>query len=171
MKNIPLVAVGVLLSIVIGCAGVKEDAGKALNFAQALQTLKTGGCDALPDSSKRLLVLLIKTRIPEYPMNGICDQQWVRDVLLKQIDKLESTDVYNQSTSLGYKADRRHGSLAKSDSINLSIGVVTTNSDRAQWLPNRSGVYSKVRTQFYASCIKAHQSSCSDTRLHLHRFV
>jgi hypothetical protein len=168
MNKMLLIAVGLMLSVIAGCTALKEDAGKALSFAESIQTLKTDGCDALPETSKRLLVLLIKSRIPEYPLNGICDQDWVRDVLLKQIDKLESTDVYNEPTSLGHSTNSWNGQLDKPSRVQLLLGTAAANDNGTVGLYNRSGINTKASSFVYASSIEAHKGGRSNTRLHLY---
>lgn len=91
MKYMLLTAVGLMLSVVSGCATFNE--GSTPQTTKSVHALKENGCQALSSTSKRLLVLLIKSRIPEYPVNGICNPQWVNDVLLKQIDKLEKNET------------------------------------------------------------------------------
>ena len=73
MKKIHLVAVGILLSVMLGCAAVKEAATTAITFTEVIHTLKTKGCDALSEPVKASLVRLIKTRLDNYPENGICN--------------------------------------------------------------------------------------------------
>ena len=44
------------------CAAVESAADKAKTIAAHVKTLKTKGCDALPEAAQTLLVVLIKSR-------------------------------------------------------------------------------------------------------------
>jgi hypothetical protein len=89
MKNMLLIAVGLMLSVIVGCSTVKSVSTTTGSFSEAVYELKINGCEALPALSKQLLVGLIKTKLDHYPENGICDRNWVRNVLLKKLDELE----------------------------------------------------------------------------------
>lgn len=91
MKTMRLIVVGIMLSTLMACAAMKETAVKAITFTQLIHTLKTQGCDALSEPVKESFVRLIKTRLEYYPENGICNPDWVRDVLLEKVDELEKT--------------------------------------------------------------------------------
>ena len=92
MKKILLIAAGLMLTIVAGCAAVGSATDKAKDISAHVHTLKTKGCDALPEAAQTLLVVLIKSRIEHYPKNGICNPDWVRDVLIDQLSLLETAD-------------------------------------------------------------------------------
>jgi len=93
MKKIHLIAVGLMLSIVAGCSAVENAADKTKVIAAHVHTLKTKGCKAVPVEARKLLVVLIKSRIGNYPENGICNPDWVRDVLVDKLDLLESANA------------------------------------------------------------------------------
>ena len=170
MKTMRLIVVGIMLSTLMACAAVKETAVKAITFTQLIHTLKTQGCDALSEPVKESFVRLIKTRLEHYPENGICNPEWVRDVLLKQIDKLEATNViHNGSSQLGYSADRGNGSLDYPNRAALFLGAFRQGNCCTSGLQNRFGVDSKRGAFVYASSIEAYSSSGSRSRLHLHR--
>ncbi|MCJ8299664.1 MAG: hypothetical protein MJK13_12130 [Pseudomonadales bacterium] len=66
MKKILLIAVGLMLSVVAGCAALDSATEKAKVIAAHVQTLKTKGCDALPEAAqmdRQQQDLIIKTRI------------------------------------------------------------------------------------------------------------
>lgn len=63
---------------------------KDKSITETVALLKAQGCNALPPLQHNLLVLLIVSRFPDYPANGICEPDWVNNVLLKQLDKLEA---------------------------------------------------------------------------------
>jgi hypothetical protein len=100
MKKILLIAAGLMLSVIVGCNAIQltpqNQAAPGTSVFEKLYVLKTKGCSALPDLERELLVLLIKSRVSEYPANGICNPQWMNDVLLDQIKLLESNDVSNE---------------------------------------------------------------------------
>jgi hypothetical protein len=169
MKKIRLIVVGIALSVMLGCAAVKEAATTAISFTEVIHTLKTKGCDALSEPVKASLVRLIKTRLDNYPENGICNPKWVRDVLLKQIEKLERTyAIYNGPAPMGHSAGSGNGSLDQPNRAALFLATFSSGNYRTSRLQNRSGIGTKARSLVYASSIKAHSSSGSHTRLHLH---
>jgi hypothetical protein len=90
MKKMLLIAVGITLSIT-GCQSVQTTDSKRMSIIETVQSLKANGCEALPELERRILVLAIKSQVPNYPVNGICDPRWVEKELIKQIDKLEAT--------------------------------------------------------------------------------
>ena len=172
MKKILLIAVGLTLSVLAGCAAVNDGADKAKTITAHLNTLNTKGCEAVPESARMILVVLIKSRIENYPHNGICDPDWVRDVLMDKLELLESANVIqNRSDSVGHTADSRHGQLDKPNNNGISLGAIAANSDSAKRSPNGSGLYTQDSAFVYASSLKAHQSTGIDSRLHLHAFM
>jgi hypothetical protein len=117
MKKVLLIAIGLMLSaILVGC----NTADKAKEVYQNVQTLKEKGCGALSESSKSILIAVIKTKVAIYPENGICDPNWVRDVLLDKLD-LEASDVQNESAQLGYKTYSRHGLMDQPGTASLLL--------------------------------------------------
>lgn len=91
MQKIRLIVVGIVLSALLGCASnqvVKSDqpSTRSTIYERVLR-LKALGCDKLPALERELLVLLIKSLVPVYPANGICNPQWVSDVLLERIKR------------------------------------------------------------------------------------
>jgi len=96
MKNMLLIAVGLMLSVLVGCVSAPAKDGEAkpvsTSIAQKIQAVKANGCDSLPELERRLFVLFIKTQVPQYPINGFCDPSWFSDELIKQIDKLENSN-------------------------------------------------------------------------------
>lgn len=61
---------------------------KDKSVTETVMLLKEQGCNALPPLQHNLLILLIVAKFPDYPANGLCDPNWVNEVLVKQIDKL-----------------------------------------------------------------------------------
>ena len=170
MKYMRLIVVGLMLSTLIACEAVKEAATTAVTFTQVIHTLKTKGCDALSEPVKASLVRLIKTRLDNYPENGICNPVWVRDVLLKQIEKLESTyAIHNEPASLGHTADSGNGSLDQPNKAALLLGAFRSGNCCTSRLQNRSGIDTQGLSLVYASSFEAYTSSGSRSRLHLHR--
>jgi hypothetical protein len=167
MKKTFLIAVGLMLSIVSGCAVVD----KAKDVTEYVETLKEKGCDALSESSKSILVAVIKTKVAIYPDNGICNPEWVRDVLLDKLDLLETPDVQNESAQLGYKADSRYGFMDQSSAVTLLLSYSKATDNGASRVQQRPGIYSEDRSFFYASRIVRDQSRGSGSRLHLYRPV
>ncbi len=169
MKKTYLITVGLMLSVVAGCAAVESAADKAKAIAAHVQTLKTKGCDALPEAAQTLLVTLIKSRIEHYPKNGICDPDWVRDVLIDKLDLLETANgIYNQSTELGYSPDSWNRQLDQPEAAGLSLYFVKEDSTSSRWLRNRSGINTEIAPLVYESSLKAHPGSGSNTRLLLY---
>lgn len=91
MKTMRLIVAGLMMSALFACAVLEETTEKAINLTQQIHTLKTQGCDALSEPVKESFVRLIKTRLEHYPDNGICNPEWVRDVLLGKVAGLEKT--------------------------------------------------------------------------------
>jgi hypothetical protein len=170
MRNIRLIAVGILLSVILGCAVMKEAATTAITFTEVIHTLKTKGCDALSEPVKASLVRLIKTRLDNYPENGICNPEWVRDVLLKKIDRLERTHaIHNKLAPVGYTADSGNGSLDQPNRVALLLTAFSSGSCCTSRLQNRPSIDTQVRSLVYASSIEAYSSGSSNTRLHIYR--
>jgi len=169
MKKIHLIAVGLMLSIVAGCSAVENATETTKTIAAHIHTLKTKGCEAVPIEARKLLVVLIKSRIENYPENGICNPDWVRDVLVDKLDLLESANaVQDRFDPMGYSTNSGNRQLDKPNISGLSLRSVATNSNSAKWLSNRFGINSQDSSFVYASSVKAHQSGSIDSRLHLH---
>ena len=169
MKKLYLITVGLMLSVVAGCAAVESAADKAKAIAVHVQTLKTKGCDALPEAAQTLIVTLIKSRIEHYPKNGICDPDWVRDVLLDKLDLKETVNgIHNQSTELGYSPDSRNRQLDQPTASGLSLDIVEKDSASSSWLSHRSGINTEIASLVYESKFKAYPGACSNTRLLLY---
>jgi len=164
MKKMLLIAAGLMLSIVTGCTAVD----KVANVTEYVQTLKEKGCGGLSESSKRILVAVIKTKVAIYPSDGICNQDWVRDVLLDKLD-LETPDVQNGSAQLGYKADSGHGPLDKPSTIALLLRDHESMGFSTSRLSYRSRIDSQTSSFVYAPCVIRNQSSRSHSRLHLYK--
>jgi hypothetical protein len=149
---------------------VENVADKSKAIAAHVHTLKTKGCKAVPVEARKLLVALIKSRIEKYPENGICNPDWVRDVLIDKLDLLESaTAIQDRFDPMGYTAHSGNRQLDKPDISGLSLGSVATNSDSAKWLSNRFSINTQDSSFVYAPSFKAHQSGGVDSRLHLHQ--
>ena len=158
-----------MLSIVAGCAAVGSATDKAKDISVHVQTLKTKGCDALPEAAQTLLVALIKSRIEHYPKNGICDPDWVRDVLLDKLDLKETINgIHNQSTELGYSPDSWNRQLDQPEASGLPLDIVEEDSKSSRWLPDRSGVNPEIASLVYESKFKTYSGAGSNTRLLLY---
>ena len=169
MEKILLIAVGLMLSVVSGCATLDSTTEKTKAIAAHVHTLKTKGCDALPEAAQTLLVVLIKSRIEHYPKNGICDPDWVRDVLLDKLDLKETVNgIHNQSTELGYSPDSGNRQLDQPTASGLSLDIVEKDSKGSSWLSHRSGINTEIASLVYESSLKAHPRGGSNTRLLLY---
>ena len=169
MNKLYLITVGLMLSVIAGCAAVDSAAEKAKAIAVHMQTLKTKGCDALPEAAQTLLVVLIKSRVEHYPKNGICDPDWVRDVLIDKLDLLETANgIYNQSTKLGYSPDSRNRQLDQPTAAGLSLDIVEKDSPSSSWLPYGFGINTEIASLVYESKFKTYPSGSSNTRLLLY---
>lgn len=95
MKKILLIAVGLMLSVVIGCVAVQpksqNQTGSGTTIFEKLQLIKAEGCDAIPELERKLLLLLVQSRIEGYPSNGLCNPRLIDEIILKQIAKLEES--------------------------------------------------------------------------------
>lgn len=91
MQKIRLIVVGIMLSALLGCASnqtvIPDQQTTRSTLYERVLRLKTLGCDKLPALERELLVLLIKSLMPVYPTNGICNPQWINDVLLERIKR------------------------------------------------------------------------------------
>jgi len=169
MKKILLIAVGLMLSVVAGCAAIDSAAEKAETIAAHIQTLKTKGCDALPEAAQTLLVVFIKSRIEHYPKKGICDPNWVRDVLLDKLDLQETADdIHNQPAQLGYSPDSGNRQLDQPAASGLSLDIIEKDSQSSNWLRNRSGINTEIASLVYESKLKTYPGGSSNTRLLLY---
>jgi len=172
MEKILLIAVGLMLSVVSGCATLDSTTEKTKAIAAHVHTLKTKGCDALPEAAQTLLVVLIKSRIEHYPKNGICDPDWVRDVLLDKLDLKETVNgIHNQSTELGYSPDSGNRQLDQPTASGLSLDIVEKDSKGSSWLSHRSGINTEIASLVYESKFKTYPGGSSDTRLLLYASV
>jgi len=89
MKNILLAVVGLMLSIVLaGCVIVD----KAISPIGTAISLKQNGCDALSDTDRQLMLLVIKSSYPGYPDNGICDPLLINTLLSSELEKLQAVE-------------------------------------------------------------------------------
>ncbi len=168
MKKILLIAVGLMLSAVIGCAAVDDAADKAKTIAAHIHTLKTEGCQAVPESARKILVVLIKSRIENYPKNGICNPNWVRDVLVNNLILLESSNVIqDRSKAVGHSANSRHRRLDQSDSFGLLLSADGTDNYSTGRVRYRSGIDTKDSPFIHASSIETYTSGGGDSRLHI----
>lgn len=175
MKKMLLIAVGLMLSVVIGCVAIQPTAQNQTDpgttIFEKLHVLKTQGCSALPELERELLVLLIKSRVSEYPANGICDPQWINDVLLNQIKLLESDDVSNESARMGHEMDSRYRQVLYREGASLFFIAFKSRDYRTQGLRNRPSIDTQDLSFVYASSVEVYSSGGSHTRLHLHGSV
>jgi hypothetical protein len=169
MKKIHLIAVGVMLSVLAGCSAIEKVSDKAKSIADHIHTLKTKGCETLSESAKSTLVFIAKSKVANYPDNGICNPDWVRDVLVEKLKVDEVDNVQNESIQLGYKANRRLGSMDQPSSVTLLFTKSKVRSIGSCRLLDRSCVHSQVRPLVHASIIIRDQSSSHDTRSYIHR--
>lgn len=162
----------VCLVALAGCAALEGGAEKVRTLKSHVTTLKEKGCDAVPGSAKRLMVVLIKSRIPDYPPNGICDPDWVRDVLVERLPDLEAVSdesaVYIGSEDLGYSTDSGGGSLVESGGAEVLFSDSGPGDIGAGWVSDRSGIHSSVGAFIHASSLEAYSSGSGHSRLLLH---
>jgi len=168
MKKILFIAVGIVLSAIAGCAAIGDAADKARTIAEHVHTLKTVGCTAVPEPALRLLVLLIKSKVEHYPPNGICDPDWVRDVLIENLELLESANgVQNRSEAVGYSTDRRHGRLDQPDGVGVLLTAFGRDNNGTGWLHYRSGIDTQDSAFVHAPGVEVYSGSGGSSRLHL----
>jgi hypothetical protein len=171
MKTVPVLFMAFTL-LLAGCSSLSSVQKEGKSIPEYLVVLKKKGCSAVPEPALQLLVLWIKSRVPNYPKNGICNPTWVNDVLQQVIDKWErDNDIQNGSTPLGYQAYRGHRFLDKPNRIALLHATSPTRSCSTRWIQNGSCNNPQDRTFVHASIIEAHSRCSSDTRFHLHPFM
>lgn len=90
MKSSLLAAAALCASLALtGCASLQDSIDKASELSAHVRSLKTNGCESVPDEIKKVLVAAIKQKVERYPDNGICDPDWVRDVLIKELGLMD----------------------------------------------------------------------------------
>jgi len=169
MKKMLFIAAGLMLSAIVGCAATSDATSKATSIVEHVNTLRTKGCEAVPKPALKLLVLVVKSKIEHYPPNGICDPNWVQDVLIENLELLEGVyGIQNRSEAVGYTAYSRYRQLDQSDGTGLFLATSTANGNSAAWIRDRSGVDTQDSALVYAPSIEAHSGGSSGTRLYLH---
>ncbi|MCV6612432.1 MAG: hypothetical protein OIF55_16850 [Amphritea sp.] len=163
-----MAALALACAVVVGCAGFD----KAVSAVQAVHVLKERGCDALTEETRESLVQYIRAKYPEYPEGGICDPDWVRDVLIdKALDWEKGDAVPDTSEELGYQTDSRDGQLGKPNNDGIQFTKVTDCRDGTGGVCDGFGVYSKAGTQLHAPGIASYSGSGSGARSLLHASV
>ncbi len=171
MNRLMFLLPGLLLTLP-ACSSLTKINDEVKNIAYHIKTLKEKGCNAVPKPALRVLVILIKSRIENYPANGVCDKDWVRDVLIHHIDLLERDDAIQKGTEqLGYKADSGHTVMDQPSAAILLLPTHSPTNYRTRKLPDRSSLYTQKIPLVYASIFLRNKSRSRNTRLHLYRFI
>lgn len=85
MKIILALLVSLALTACVTQTTLPDGTTKAFSITESISLLKAKGCDALPPLERRLLVLAIKSQVPNYPVNGICDPVFVENWIIGYI--------------------------------------------------------------------------------------
>ena len=164
-RTLIAVAGFLLMTVLVGC----QSSDKVIQIKEDLTTLKEQGCGKLSPEAKVVLVAIIKTKVRDYPKNGICDPDWVRDVLIDKLGLLETANViYNQPAQLGYSSGSGNRQLDQPEASGLPLDIVEEDSKSSRWLRNRFGINTEIASLVYESSLKAYPGSSSNTRLLLY---
>jgi hypothetical protein len=79
-----------MLSVIAGCASVDSTGTQSKSAYGYIHDLKENGCDQLSPIGRQIIIAYIKAKVPDYPKNGICNPDWVSDVL---VNILETDDA------------------------------------------------------------------------------
>ena len=169
LKNTLIALAGsLMITVLIGC----QSSDKIVETKKNFKTLKEQGCGKLSPEARVVLVAIIKAKVSHYPKNGICDSNWVRDVLIDKLDLLETANgIHNQSTELGYSPDSGNRQLDQPAASGLSLDIVEKDSASSSWLSHRSGINTEIASLVYESKFKTYPGGSSDTRLLLYASV
>lgn len=92
MKNILLIAVGIMLSAVLAGCITTVNTGEKISPIAAISTIKQNGCDSLSEIDRKLMLLVIKSNYPDYPDDGVCDPLLIDSLLSSELEKLQTAE-------------------------------------------------------------------------------
>nr|WP_261840964.1 hypothetical protein [Aliamphritea ceti] len=154
------------LTLALGCASVTTFMTGVVTAGTAVSTLKAQGCNALTPSVRAGLVAYIKSKYAAYPDGGICNPNWVRDVLAKKIKQWGEDDaIQDTARPVGYETDTGKPQADNTISPDVSFQTLEYEHNGPSEVRNRFSVSAASRMVADRARRPGNTFSGSDSRL------